>query len=232
VALQGASPQGRGFEPHSCHCRSSNARTAAVPSAAALPAATSPGESAEESRSGTPSLRRVGRVPVKTPTVGLEPTTARSGPCALLTELSGLLAILDVVIIMYDSRRGAISKTDRANCNRERIRPRRKTHCRSRAGGKCGGRRHGTPEGPRFAYVALAIVTSRTRAHSAPSPRGPFADRRHVRKSGREFSPGGNADLGAPPVPAGDPTRASRAMSSPGVEPGLSRPQGDVLTTR
>jgi hypothetical protein len=28
--------------------------------------------------------------------------------------------------------------------------------------------------------------------------RGPFADRRHVRKSGREFSPSGNADLGAP----------------------------------
>jgi hypothetical protein len=76
-----------------CHWRSSNARTAAVPLPAAcefrvrLPAATGSGESAEEPRSRAPLRRRVGRVPAKTPTVGLEPTTARSGAarCASLS---------------------------------------------------------------------------------------------------------------------------------------------------
>jgi hypothetical protein len=84
--------------------------------------------------------------PQKRPPWGSSPRPRGRGPCALLTELSVLLAILDVVVIIYHSRCGAISETDRANCNRGRIRPRRKTHCWSRAGGKCGGRQRGTPE--------------------------------------------------------------------------------------
>jgi hypothetical protein len=150
----GASPQGRGFEPHSCHCRSASARTAAVLSPAAchracLPAATCQGKSAAGHRSLAPSRRRVGRVPAKTPTMGLEPTTTRSGPCALPTERGALLAVLDVGIIIHDSNWGAIDATDKAKCNLGRIRPRRNAHCRPRTGGKRGGRRHGTPERPR-----------------------------------------------------------------------------------
>jgi hypothetical protein len=94
--------------------------------------------------------------------VGLEPTTTRSGPCTLPTKIGGLLAVLDVGIMIYDSRCGAIEGTGKVNCNRGRMRPRRSTHCRSRTGGKCGGRRHGAPERPRFAYVVSAIDTCRS----------------------------------------------------------------------
>jgi hypothetical protein len=161
--------------------------------------------------------------PQNRPPWGSDPRPRGRGPCALLTELGGSLAILDVVIIIHDSQ----IATGGGGYGRGG----------QRIAGPAPGASVAADDTARPSGRGLPMLCLRLTPHHALGPVAPQARAGLSRIVGTfgnraaSFRKVGMPTSGRPQFRRA--TRCtSRAMSSPGVEPGLSRPQRDVLTTR